>query len=138
MMKLTLESSQSLCDIMDMNPYFNWKKKCSMIYWILLPKAEEGFIELNQCQVNNSWLEATYYIYPWVTLVNYLNFWMLLTRELLLKRVKDFIQRPLSWQTSLFQVLVDISVSLDNFAYFWLPNRCRVKLSITWNFKYSW
>ena len=36
-----------------------------MIYWILLPKAEEGFIELNQCQVNNSWLEATYYIYPW-------------------------------------------------------------------------
>ena len=42
------------------------EKKCSMIYWILLPKAEEGFIELNQCQVNNSWLEATYYIYPWV------------------------------------------------------------------------
>ena len=36
-----------------------------MIYWILLPKAEEGIIELNQCQVNNSWLEATYYIYPW-------------------------------------------------------------------------
>ena len=35
-----------------------------MIYWILLPKAEEGFIDLNICQINNSWLEATYYIYP--------------------------------------------------------------------------
>ena len=41
------------------------EKKCSMIYWILFPKAEEGFIEVNQWQVNNSWLEATYYIYPW-------------------------------------------------------------------------
>ena len=40
------------------------EKKFSMIYWILLPKAEEGFIELNQCQVNSSWLEVTYYIYP--------------------------------------------------------------------------
>ena len=53
-MKLRLKSSQSLYDIMDMNPYFYWKKY-SMIYWISLPKAEEGFIELNQCQVNNSW-----------------------------------------------------------------------------------
>ena len=40
------------------------QKECSTIYWILLPKAEAGFIELNQCQVNNSWLEATYYVYP--------------------------------------------------------------------------
>ena len=63
-MKLTLKSSQSLYDIMIMNSNFYWKK-CSMIYWILLPKAEEDFIELNQCQVNSSWLEATYYIYPW-------------------------------------------------------------------------
>ena len=46
------------------------EKKCSMIYWILLPKAEEGFIELNQCQVNNSWLKATYYIYPCIFLLN--------------------------------------------------------------------
>ena len=44
----------------------SFAKKCSMIYWILLPKAEEGFIELNQCQVNNSWWEVTYYIYPWL------------------------------------------------------------------------
>ena len=35
-----------------------------MIYWILFPKAKEGFIELNQRQVNNPWLEATYYLYP--------------------------------------------------------------------------
>ena len=41
-----------------------------MIYWIILPKAEEGFIELNQCQVNNSWLKATYYIYPCIFLLN--------------------------------------------------------------------
>ena len=35
---------------------------------ILLPKAEEGFIELYQCQVNSSRLEATYCIYPWIVL----------------------------------------------------------------------
>jgi len=63
-MKLTLKSSQRWYDIMDMNPYFYWKK-VFMIYWILLHKAEEGFIELNQCQANSSWLEATYYTYPW-------------------------------------------------------------------------
>ena len=64
-MKVTLKSSQRLYDIMNMKPSFYCKKKCSMIYWILLHKAEEGFIKLNQCQVNNSWLEVTYYIYPW-------------------------------------------------------------------------
>ena len=58
-MKVTLKSSQRLYDI-------TIAKKCSIICWILLPKAEEGFIELNQCQVNNSWWEVTYYIYPWL------------------------------------------------------------------------
>ena len=67
MMKLTLKSSQSLYDIMDMI-HISIEKKYSMIYWILLPKAEEGFIELDQCQVNNSWLEATYYIYPCINI----------------------------------------------------------------------
>ena len=37
-------------------------KKCSMIYLILPPKAEEGWIKPDQCQVNSIWLELTYYI----------------------------------------------------------------------------
>ena len=37
-------------------------KKCSMIYWILLPKAEDGCIKPYQCQVNSTCLELTYYI----------------------------------------------------------------------------
>ena len=35
---------------------------CSIIYWILLPKAEVGCIKVNQCQVNSMWLELTYFI----------------------------------------------------------------------------
>ena len=62
-MKLTLKSSQSLYDIMNMNPYFYCKKVFHDLL-NLLPKAEEGFIELNQCQVNNLWSEATYCTYP--------------------------------------------------------------------------
>ena len=61
LIKVTLKSSQRLYIIIIMKPYFYCKKKCAMIYWIILPKAEEGFIELNQCQVNNSWLEAVIY-----------------------------------------------------------------------------
>ena len=38
------------------------QKKCSMIYSILPPKAEEGWIKPDQCQVNSTWLELTYYI----------------------------------------------------------------------------
>ena len=33
-----------------------------MIYSILPPKAEEGWIKPDQCQVNSTWLELTYYI----------------------------------------------------------------------------
>ena len=35
---------------------------CSMTYWILLPKAEDGCIKPYQCQVNSTCLELTYYI----------------------------------------------------------------------------
>ena len=38
------------------------QKKCSMIYLILPPKAEEGWIKPDQCQVNRTWLEPIYYI----------------------------------------------------------------------------
>ena len=38
------------------------QKKCSMIYLTLPPKAEEGWIKPDQCQVNSTWLELTYYI----------------------------------------------------------------------------
>ena len=41
---------------------FYCKKKCSMIYSILSPKAEEGWIKPDQCQVNSTWLELTYCI----------------------------------------------------------------------------
>ena len=64
-MKSTLKSSQSLHDIKNMNSYVYLKKVVHDLS-NLLPMAEEGFIELNQCQVNNSWLEATCYIYPWL------------------------------------------------------------------------
>ena len=37
-------------------------KKCSVIYLILPPKAEDGWIKPDQCQVNSTWLELTYYI----------------------------------------------------------------------------
>ena len=37
-------------------------KKYSMIYLILPPKAEEGWIKPDQCQVYSTWLELTYYI----------------------------------------------------------------------------
>ena len=33
-----------------------------MIYWILLPKAEDGCIKPYQCQVNSTCLELIYYI----------------------------------------------------------------------------
>ena len=33
-----------------------------MIYSILPPKAEEGWIKPDQCQVNSTWIELTYYI----------------------------------------------------------------------------
>ena len=33
-----------------------------MIYLILPPKAEDGWIKQDQCQVNSTWLELTYYI----------------------------------------------------------------------------
>ena len=33
-----------------------------MIYSILPPKAEEGWIKPDKCQVNSTWLELTYYI----------------------------------------------------------------------------
>ena len=38
------------------------QKKCSMIYFILPPKAEKGWIKPDQCWVNSTWLELTYYI----------------------------------------------------------------------------
>ena len=38
------------------------QKKCSMIYWILLPKAEDGCIKPYQCQSNSTCLKLTYYI----------------------------------------------------------------------------
>ena len=31
-------------------------QKMFMIYWILLPKVEQGFLKLDQCQVNSIWL----------------------------------------------------------------------------------
>ena len=37
------------------------QKKYSMIYLILPPKAEEGWIKPDQCQVNSTLLELTYY-----------------------------------------------------------------------------
>ena len=37
-------------------------KKCSMIHLILPPKAEAGWMKPDQCQVNSTWLELTYYI----------------------------------------------------------------------------
>ena len=33
-----------------------------MIYLILPPKAEEGRIKPDQCQVNSTWVELTYYM----------------------------------------------------------------------------
>ena len=45
------------------------QKKCSMIYSILRPKAEEGWIKPDQCQVNSTWLELTYYIETLVTII---------------------------------------------------------------------
>ena len=38
------------------------QKKYSMIYLILPPKAEEGWIKPDQCQVNSTLLELTYHI----------------------------------------------------------------------------
>ena len=32
-----------------------------MIYVILPPKAEEDWIKPDQCQVNSTWIELTYY-----------------------------------------------------------------------------
>ena len=61
-MKFTLKSSQSVYDIMIIKPDFYCKKKCSMIYWILLSKAEDGCIKPYQCQVNSTCLELTHYI----------------------------------------------------------------------------
>ena len=46
------------------------QKKCSMIYSILPPKAEEGWIKPDQCQVNSTWLELTYYIETLVDLMD--------------------------------------------------------------------
>ena len=56
-----------VCDIMNINPCFYCKKVFHDLL-NLLPKAEGGLIELNQCQLNNSPLEATYYIYPCINL----------------------------------------------------------------------
>ena len=57
-----MKSGKSLDDIMYIKQDFYCKKKCSMIYLILPPKAEEGWIKPDQCQVNSTWLELTYYI----------------------------------------------------------------------------
>ena len=43
-----------------------------MIYSILPPKAEEGWIKPDQCQVNSTWLELTYYIVTLILLVKLL------------------------------------------------------------------
>ena len=37
-----------------------------MIYQISPRKAAKGHIIPVLCQVNNTWLEPTYYIYPWL------------------------------------------------------------------------
>ena len=44
-----------------------------MIYSILPPKAEEGWIKPDQCQVNSTWIELTYYI---ETLIFWLTYWI--------------------------------------------------------------
>ena len=72
------------------------QKKCSMIYWILLPKAEEGCIKPYHCQVNSTCLELTYYI---ETLVQGLQFGIFvvylgiyyLSAEFLQIQIPDFL-----------------------------------------------
>ena len=39
-----------------------YSKKVFHDYLILPPKAEAGWIKQDQCQVNSTWLELTYYI----------------------------------------------------------------------------
>ena len=46
------------------------RKKCSMIYWILLPNVEESCIKPDQFHVNGIWLESTYHTFPWAALHN--------------------------------------------------------------------
>ena len=46
------------------------EKKCPMIYLILTPKAQEGWIRLDKCQVYIMWLELTYYIETLATILN--------------------------------------------------------------------
>ena len=48
------------------------QKKCSMIYWILLPKVKDSCIKPYQCQVNSTCLELTYRI---ETLCKTMNYW---------------------------------------------------------------
>ena len=58
-----MKSSKRLDDIMYIKKWLLLQKKCSMIYSISSPKAEEGWIKPDQYQVNSMWLELTYYKY---------------------------------------------------------------------------
>ena len=60
-----------------------------MIYLILPPKAEEGWIKPDQCQVNSTWLELTYYIEALIIILLILDFRI---REFLCRRrYSDFV-----------------------------------------------
>ena len=66
------------------------QKKCSMIYLILPPKADEGWIKPNPCQVNSTWLELTYYIETLAWTLNKMKSW---------GEMQEIIDRHDSWNS---------------------------------------
>ena len=63
-----------------------------MIYSTLPPKAEISSIKPNQCQVQDTLLDLTYYISPWYYASHYVGYINVCTKEFVKRKEREIAQ----------------------------------------------
>ena len=130
------------------------QKKCSMIYLILPPKAEEGWIKPDQCQVNSTLLELTYHIETLVVSWNhiecsdiFLPLWLICGQCRTEQRVQSCFLLYLASRKNVYWVpgnredgILEIILAKRDMPFFWLyillisfPVNCHIMIGFEVN-----